>query len=63
MSAHNVRGGNVMTTTITAAAAETQQSNRHGRGGGMVTATVGAALENFLRNKFGQNIFFVSSKL
>ena len=38
MLAHNGGGGNVMKTMTTAVAAETQQSNRHGRGGGMVTA-------------------------
>jgi len=41
VSAHNGGGGNEMTTTTTttAAAAETRQSNRNGRGEGMVTAT------------------------
>ncbi len=37
--AHNGGAGNEMMATTTAAAAEIQQSNRHGRGEGIVTAT------------------------
>jgi hypothetical protein len=44
MSAHNGGAGNEMTTMATAAAVEIQQSNRHGGGEGIVTATTMATM-------------------
>ncbi len=44
VSAHKGGAGNEMTTTTTAAAAEIQQSNRQGRGEGIVMATTMAMM-------------------